>query len=879
MQGSSPRQYPPVDHDAALPDFHEADFAPNEPDPGSNEPDPGPNEPNPELDDIKVEYHPHSQISSTVHHFSEFTRSRMTEHTVPRNNTPWEPFRTRLDFEIAEIALEAAMTKDQTNRLLDLVHRSASGNDKFTLQNHDEVRSLWDLASQRYTRFQNDTVSVPFDSEVHEFEMHYRPLWDWGLDLLRDKYLAPHFRFVRFIDEPWTADAFWNAQSQLPSDAKPLAYILYADKSKLSSFGTQKGYPIIARIANLPVHIRNNNTALGGGRVVGWLPIIVENQEHAKKKNYVDFKNAVWHTSFYQLLASVAQHSNTGYWFECGDGIKRRLWPVILILSADYEEQCIMALIRGLKGKFPCPVCLVPQDEQSVLATHEFRTRHQSEDVLRTARLKPSEKEKEAHLKAFSLRNVENVFSRVRHVDVHRALSFDRLHTNEEGLWGDHLWKEVKFWISDLGRDAAVKLDKNFDGLPRWPDLTHFSSVIAVDFTDGTVLGDLSKMIVFAAQDIFTSSRCKLGHLLLRCIRHYIEFDIYASLEVHTEHTIAAGRLAVQKFSEIMAEYIAQSQPETLKNWNFPKKHLVSHIFDDIISKGATRNYSTKPNEKMHGSLRKIYLQRTNFKNVASQILHYDEWLLTSTSMRTELDELDEYYKRNTCDPETHEALDLDDTGEPESTTIHAHLGSRQGNHSFSDIMLSHGTDRAFTNFRMKLNGFLNGFLPQHNIPLPDGKCIHLRAEDMITVFHFLRVNYESIVDWRLHRDLLRCNPKFYGLPRYDCVIVKTADKPFFARLVYMFSCLIGNTDFPLALIHPYDVGIASSRRRRDNDMGLWRVLAKPRISSEIISVQSIIRGAALTNDPETDGDYFVIHTVDTDMFLRVKALQDQPST
>lgn len=95
-----------------------------------------------------------------------------------------------------------------------------------------------------------------------------------------------------------------------------------------------------------------------------------------------------------------------------------------------------------------------------------------------------------------------------------------------------------------------------------------------------------------------------------------------------------------------------------------------------------------------------------------------------------------------------------------------------------------------------------------------------------------------------------------------------------------MFSCLIGSTDFPLALIHPYDVGITSSCRRRDNDMGLWCVQVKPRISSEIISVQSIIWGAALTNDPETDRDYFVIHTVDTDMFLRVKALQDdQPST
>ncbi|KAG1863490.1 hypothetical protein C8R48DRAFT_748092 [Suillus tomentosus] len=811
---------------------------------------------------MRVEHHPHSQLPSTIHRFAEFSRSRPTEEHTPRNNSPWEPFRTRLDFEVAEIALEAAMTKDQTNRLLDLFHRSATGNDSFTLHNHDEVRSLWDLASQRYTR--HDTLSVPFEKEVYEFDMHYRPLFDWALDLLRDERLAPHF--------PWTADAFWNAQSQLPPDAKPLAFILYADKSKLSSFGTQKGYPIIARIANLPVHIRNGNTALGGGRVVGWLPIVVEDQKHTKKKKYVDFKNAVWHTSFYQLLASVEKHSKTGYWFECAGGIQCCLWPLILILSADYEEQCIMALIRGLKGKFPCPVCLVPQDEQSVLRTHELRTCHQSKDVLRLARSMPSEKEKEDHLKAFSLRDVDNVFSKILYTDVHRALSVDRLHTNKEGLWGDHLWKEVKYWISDLGREASVKLDENFDALPRWPNMTHFSSVIAVDFTDGTVLGHLSKIIIFAAQDILTSSHCKLGHLLLRCVRYYVELDIYTSLEVHTEDTIAAGKLALQKFSEIMGEYITQSQPETFKNWNFPKKHLISHIFDDILAKGVTRNYNTKPNEKMHGALRKIYLQRTNFKNVASQILHYDEWLLTLTTMRTELEELDEYNQRDACNPKINAELDKTVT----ITDAHSSLGSKQGNRCFSDITRMYGTDRAFTDFRMKLNGFLNVFLPQNHIPLPDERRIHLCAEDTITEFRFLRVNYESIVDWRVHRDLLRCNPKFYGSPRYDCVMVKTADKPFFARLVYMFTCSIGGTDFPLALIHPYDVNIAGTRRRRDDDIGLWRVRAKPRSSSEIISVRSIIRGAALANDPETAGDYFVIHTVDTDIFLRVKALQAQ---
>lgn len=110
-----------------------------------------PNEPPYELDDIKVEYHPHSKKPPSVHHFSEFSRSRPSEGQIPRNNSPWEPFRTRLDFEVAEIALEAALTKEQTNRLLDLVHRSASGTDPFTLQSHDEVRSLWEMASQRYT--------------------------------------------------------------------------------------------------------------------------------------------------------------------------------------------------------------------------------------------------------------------------------------------------------------------------------------------------------------------------------------------------------------------------------------------------------------------------------------------------------------------------------------------------------------------------------------------------------------------------------------------------------------------------------------------------------------------------------------------------------
>ncbi|KAG1875976.1 hypothetical protein C8R48DRAFT_768824 [Suillus tomentosus] len=342
------------------------------------------------LDDIKVEYHPHSKLPSVVHHFADFSGSCSSEGQVPCNDAPWEPFQMQLDFEVAEIALKAAMTKEQTNRLLDLVHRSASGTDKFTLQSHDE--------------------------------------------------------FVRFIDEPWTANAFWNAQSQLLPDPKLLTFILYADKNKLSTFGTVKGYLIIACITNLPVHICNSNTTLGGGRVVGWLPIVAEDQKHTRKKSFVDFKNTAWHKSFYQLLKSIELHSKNGYWFECGDQTWHHLWPLILILSGDYEEQCVMALICGLKGKFPCP-CQFPTGPSH----RESKTYG---------------KEREEDLKAYSLRNVENVFSTIFLTDVHRTLSIDHLHMNHEGLWEDHLWKELLFWISDLGREAATKLDTNFDAIP-----------------------------------------------------------------------------------------------------------------------------------------------------------------------------------------------------------------------------------------------------------------------------------------------------------------------------------------------------------------------------------------------------------------------------
>ncbi|KAJ6553889.1 hypothetical protein B0H10DRAFT_1848500, partial [Mycena sp. CBHHK59/15] len=168
----------------------------------------------------------------------------------------------------------------------------------------------------------------------------------------------------------------------------------------------------------------------------------------------------VWHTVFYKLLESLVHAAEVGDWTNCGDGILRWLWPTILILAADYEEACVMALIRGLQGLYPCPICFVPWNEQSDLSTeHPLRTAKGSEGILENARTKRTVAEREELLKDNSLRDVENAFWKIEGSDPHTAISYDPLHADDGGFWGDHLFAQIKARTMVLGRAAIVKID------------------------------------------------------------------------------------------------------------------------------------------------------------------------------------------------------------------------------------------------------------------------------------------------------------------------------------------------------------------------------------------------------------------------------------
>lgn len=242
------------------------------------------------------------------------------------------------------------------------------------------------LTTYHMLQFQKHDIIVRYKDVDHRYDLHCRPIWDWVVDQLCDTKILPHMqwdstrlftyngrRWVSFVNEPFTACRAWNVQvstfsnyhrvytlitecqSHLPENGKPLGLIVYADKTKLSSFGTLKGYPVMMCISNLLRCVRNGS-GVGGTRIVGWLPIVsegyrlnkcshgqsiqvAEDKEHRGKTTFTNFKKVVWHTSFRIILDTIAAISQLGYLCRCADNIERLLFPFVHILVADYEEQ------------------------------------------------------------------------------------------------------------------------------------------------------------------------------------------------------------------------------------------------------------------------------------------------------------------------------------------------------------------------------------------------------------------------------------------------------------------------------------------------------------------------------------------------------------
>lgn len=102
-------------------------------------------------DSFKTEYHPKSGRAAEYESFSSYGK-RSFPPTLP-DDAPWAPFLSRVDFEIAELTHQSAMSKEQIDHLLKIIWliSDASGQSGFTLRSSNDVANAWSRVAPRLT--------------------------------------------------------------------------------------------------------------------------------------------------------------------------------------------------------------------------------------------------------------------------------------------------------------------------------------------------------------------------------------------------------------------------------------------------------------------------------------------------------------------------------------------------------------------------------------------------------------------------------------------------------------------------------------------------------------------------------------------------------
>ncbi|KAI6105102.1 hypothetical protein EV401DRAFT_2060642 [Pisolithus croceorrhizus] len=639
-------------------------------------------------------FHPCSNWPLLFQSFEEFhVNAKMF--TPPTDNTPYYPFQVAGDFKFMEVALAASLNQAQVDKLLDLISHVAQGMAQVTLKNNTELHKACDATAVQLMPFCKHDVTMLYKKEMLMHEVFTCPLlapyfvWD-----AQHVYKYSGKAFEHFYDEPWMADHWWDIQSSLPDvrNAVPFGLIIYANKTKLSSFGTAKGYPVVVWCANLLVEIWNSHV-IGGGCVVGWLPIVPEDAQEEGRLGYANLK-------------------------------------------------CMMLLIQGHMCKCPCPVCLVPIDQlHDLTKTYPPHLMDQVQDALSTYC--------EEWLKALGLWPVE-----IRDFDPHVALSFDHLHALHDGMGGRHALQVVKRFLIIHHYQLLLYCHSNLtfhfssiSNFPRWHGLSHFKNALNVTFLDGNKKCNLAKEIFYACLDVLTKDKAPEGYCPLHVLASYLGLDSLIGLDVHMEKTIEMIKAELLRFSGALKGYI------------------------ECVERSGLDGF-THPNESMHGPLKEAYECQSNSRDVASQILCVNEHQLAAKLLRMCIDHHMNWSQVQAQGSDGGLDLEETDGDDPRAFEGHTYLGSPCKLTTMQNIETDHSqTDSAF-----------------------------------IREYKYLKVNYESLVNWKLNTNHLQCNPMFHGAPWYDCAVVQlTKADVTFIHLISIFSCEIPDVcSINLALIQPF---------------------------------------------------------------------------
>ncbi|KAK6995696.1 hypothetical protein R3P38DRAFT_2567072 [Favolaschia claudopus] len=533
---------------------------------------------------------------------------------------PFAPFRNFADYQFASYyscAVKRPMPKADIDEDLRLHHSGVYSSEcLITFRNHRDLNQS--LAAARVTNvaFESRTFVVKFKGKSYNIDVEFRDPWKVMKRWIRDEALASVSTWYSqekylclngeidlsnpLYDEPWTGTDWREIDDNLPEKAKyPPCFAglhIWLDKGLVST--KVKMHPLLIRACWIASETRNGS-GNGGGTLAGFVRLPPELREidpktlsGSARSEYDQLKRQIYHAVCGLILSSLRERSKGGETFKFGDGVIRTAYPGILIESMDFEEIAAWLAIRNSKELHPCPQCLVHRDELHHLS-HEYpaRTAVSTKRVMADAPPGPKTA-REEYLKEYGMHDFKHFLWEFGNSDLYKAVSYDKLHFFDGGIFGRHGWGLLKEYLQN--NQLASTFNQSMDRFPRWRNLKHISGATNINYSEGQTFCVLPCLVQLVSSDSG----------LVQFMRALQKIQVMLGLEVTTKSRLEYLR-------ELQIEYKACCEKITEKygkSFNYLKHHFLSHAIDNFQGKGTSRNQNTRVGEGFQQEVSEIKL-------------------------------------------------------------------------------------------------------------------------------------------------------------------------------------------------------------------------------------------------------------------------------
>jgi hypothetical protein len=314
----------------------------------------------------------------------------------------------------------------------------------------------------------------------------------------------------------------------------------------------------------------------------------------------------LFHSCLQHVLSPLEKLGLHGKIMRSGDGVLRRVHPILAIYIGDYPEQLLVAGVKN--GE--CPKCMIGSKELGSIITPL-----QNRDV--TAVLNAFEKADSDPCQFLTACEAEKIkplhhpfWQHLPLVNIFQSLTPDVLHQLHQGVV-KHLIKWLK------AAYGTAEIDARFQRVAPNHHIRIFKSGISgLSRLTGKEHDQMCRILMGIVVDMRLPGNLDPSRLI-RAVRAIMDFLYLAQLPIHGSKSLLALATSLQEFHDNKAIFVELGIRE---QFNIPKLHMCQHYTPSIQLFGTTDNYNSQHTERLHCELAKGAYRTTNRKDELPQM-------------------------------------------------------------------------------------------------------------------------------------------------------------------------------------------------------------------------------------------------------------------